>query len=233
MDDTPDPLEVLVDIGETERIDAESRFIAAEANVAIKALMSGRQAMADGDVLAGWMYVRLLAETAIRIRWLAGPAADTPDKDGAPSIDKSATIERIAGLRKRDYGLMRDAWRAVHNIRIDTGQEDTGSDLGDRLQALIDSIPENGAPNGIRQLAESTGRIGRQLYAEFRNSSSIIHPGSALGRVPIDAGNQASQLELASIVCAGYAAPIYNALEEQTGSSTSASTADEMRSPTG
>jgi hypothetical protein len=46
---------VLFEISETERTDAGRRFIAAEAGVAVNALMRGRTALADGDVLGGWM----------------------------------------------------------------------------------------------------------------------------------------------------------------------------------
>ena len=74
MDDMPDALEVLNEISETERTDATSRFLAAEATIAVDALMSGRQAVVDSEALSGWMYVRLLSETAIRIRWIAGPS---------------------------------------------------------------------------------------------------------------------------------------------------------------
>jgi hypothetical protein len=70
MDSLPDPLEVLVATSDASRTDGASEFVAAEANVALHALSRGRQAFADGDVLAGRMYLRLLSETAILARSL-------------------------------------------------------------------------------------------------------------------------------------------------------------------
>ena len=42
MGDMPDPFDVLTAISQTERTDAESKFIASEARVAVYALMHGR-----------------------------------------------------------------------------------------------------------------------------------------------------------------------------------------------
>lgn len=211
MDDLPDPLEILVQISETERADAESKFIAAEARVAVHATTHGRTALANGDILGGWMYVRLLTETGIRIRWMAGPSADQPDDQGAPRIDRADTIARIGSMAKRDYGLALSAYRTVRRIRLEAGQT-VGEDLGEGLAALAARITGEPAPNGVRQLAWDSP-TGRSLYAEFRNSSSMIHPGSALGRVGLGASERAaSQIALAAALCAGFAAPIYNAL---------------------
>jgi hypothetical protein len=211
MDHLPDPLGILVQISETQRTDAESKFIAAEAGVGAHALTHGRAALADGDIIGGWMYVRLLTETGIRIRWIAGPSADQPDNDGAPTIDREDTIARIAAMAKRDYRLTLAGYRAVRAIRLAAGQAVT-EDVSDQLAALADRIPGAPAPNDVRQLAGDTP-TGLSLYAEFRNSSSIIHPGSALGRVSLGGPERAaSQIELAAGLCAGFAAPIYNAL---------------------
>lgn len=206
-----DPLETLRRISRTDRTDSENRFIAAEAGVAVYAVTHGRSALSDGDILAGWMYVRLLTETGIRIRWIAGPSADGPDADGAPTIDRADTVSRIAAMAKRDYRLMLASYQAVRQIRIDAGQP-LGEDLSDGLMALANRIPGTPAPNDVRQLA-GLMPTGLALYAEFRNSSSIIHPGSGLGRVHIGDGERAtSQIDLAATLCAGFAAPIYRAL---------------------
>jgi hypothetical protein len=135
MEDTTDPLEALRAISETNRTDAESIFIAAEARVAVHAGVHGRTALADGDILGGWMYVRLLTETWIRIRWIAGLSANEPDRDGAPVIDRADTIVRIAALAKRDYGLSLAAFKAVRRIRIEAGQV-VPEDVSDQLAAL-------------------------------------------------------------------------------------------------
>jgi hypothetical protein len=211
----PDPLKMLVDISKTERTDAESRFVAAEAGVAGYALVHARASLADGDVLGGWMYIRLLTETGIRLRWIAGPSAAEPDAQGAPRIDRSDTLARIASLAKRDYGLTLGSYKAVRKIRIELGEideNDQSGDLSGQIAAMADRIAGEAAPADVKTLAELS-REGRQLYAEFRNSSSIIHPGSALGRVPIgDRDRATSQAELAGFLCAAWAAPVYRAL---------------------
>jgi hypothetical protein len=116
-------------------------------------------------------------------------------------------------MAKRDLALTLDAYRAVRKIRIEAGQ-DVREDLSDQLAALADSISGERAPKTVRELAELSS-TGLQLYAEFRNSSSIIHPGSALGRVRLDSPERAaSQLALAAVLCAGFAAPVYKAVGE-------------------
>ena len=84
MDGMPDALDtlVLVERHAMSRSDAESRFIAAEARIAIDAIRKGRDATQHDEILIGWFCV---------------PSASAPTAHGATRARPSSALHDVSG----------------------------------------------------------------------------------------------------------------------------------------
>jgi hypothetical protein len=213
MDEPDDPVDALVkvrDVGES-RSDPESRFIGSEVRVATYAYLHGSNATARDEALGGLMYLRLLTETAIRLRWLAGPYGDE-EPGGDRQIDPTDSKRRIQRLRKRDLRLQVGAYRALREVEEANNLPATWDDLIDRLVEAEAALGVDEAPQDLKAMARPFD-TGQMLYAGFRLSSSMVHPGLMLGSGTLVERSviEGSSLNAAMMI-AGYGARLLKAL---------------------
>lgn len=152
-----------------------SEYVGEECRVAVYALIQGSNALARHDSLGGLQYLRLLAETTIRLRWIAGDDEDAPTPDGRLKVDPDLATHRTLSMKKRDLRHLVAAYRA---IREAGGSSSEG--LTEQLSALADRIAEPLAPREMSTMAITT--TARRVYAGHRLCSTMIHPGATLGR---------------------------------------------------
>jgi len=179
-DEPPEPgliVDVLVrvrDAGEAS-VDPTAQYIGTEARVATDAARMAIEALARGEMLGGLQNLRLLAETAIRLRWIAFEGEERAGPDGLALVDPAIAAERVRRLRKRDLLQLAQAYRAFSNIRPEVG---TVALL--ELMELAEQIHDEPAPRDTAQLI--TSRLAQNMYFSHRLCSALIHPGAALGR---------------------------------------------------
>lgn len=196
-DELIDELVRLRDEGE-RRPDEASRSVAGECRIALYALMQAHNAVARNEPLGGLQYLRLLAEAAIRVRWMAGDN-DVADGQGRPSADGETVVARARSMRKRDLKQLAAAYRAI--VKSDPACD---ADLAPQVEALAAAIPEPAAPWDLRGMA--TSHTGRRLYAGHRLCSSMIHPGTSLKRGQLLPPARINEmLDDAAYLCAAWA----------------------------
>jgi hypothetical protein len=176
---------------------AAGELIGPECRVALYALVKANDALAARDGLGASMYLRVIAETAIRLRWLLG---DDEDESGRPLGFTAASVAaRGRQLQMRDLRLLRKAFRAIKDVLEQPPELLPGLDK--RIAELGDGPA---APENISELA--TSKHARKVYAAHRLSSMTIHPGAVLGRRALDPlGVLGAMVDEAAAVCAGAA----------------------------
>ncbi len=167
-------LDSLRDVG-FNSTDERVRLVGVECETGAGVLRRASAAAARDETLAGILYLRILAEIALRVRWLGGTADDVRDATGWPTVDVAQASENTRALRKRDLHQLAAAHRAITTVR-----PGGPSELTDQAQALADSIDGAMAPPNADQLALSP--MARKIYAGHRLASMMIHPGASLGR---------------------------------------------------
>lgn len=198
-------LDRLRDLGEGRDDDA-SQFIGGECRVAGLATARAYEAILSNDAIGSILYLRLIAETAIRVTWLADDDTGGADSEGRPTVDASRLRTRIRQLTRRDLEHLRASFVAIH----DPGDEDPDG-LSDLLQGLIDAIEEPSAPGNAKALA--TSRAGRDAYAGYRLCSAMVHPGAALKRGSlIERDTAHSMTEQAAYLCCAWSDAALGAL---------------------
>lgn len=145
------------------------------------------RAVADGDALGSFVFLRVVLESTIRLRWVAGDG-DEPQA--------AILRDRIERLRGRDLARIRTALGTL----IDSPGRREAIAMVSLEQA---SIRATKAPAAIEQLAVTVE--GKQLYDLHRLCSSLIHPGVGIRRIELfdPAGARdfaAVALELASAI---------------------------------
>jgi hypothetical protein len=151
-------------------------FLSQELRVAKYGFEHASEAARSNDRLGALNQLRLLAESALRICWIAGDGLSA-DSDRRPIVDTAAARHRIDALRKRDILHLAGAYAAIHDVRGDDRL------LQAELFALAARISAAPAPPNIRQLATSPHATAS--YVAHRVCSSLVHPGLGMSRVDL------------------------------------------------
>lgn len=153
--------------------DERAGFVAKDLRVARYALGKAHDATAVDDRLGALHHLRLLAESTLRIVWIA---SDTGvDSDGRPFVDGSAARRRIDAVRKRDILQLAAAYDAFHEMR------GAGKPATNDLRVDAETIDGPPAPRTLRDLA--TSPYANQPYAVHRLCSALVHAGLGMSRV--------------------------------------------------
>lgn len=134
-----------------------------EMRVAIGAARRVQAAAATEDALAAYSFLRVVLESAIRLRWLAGNGTELVPGD---------IHERINRQRRRDVTRFRDALTLMPES---VNRSDTIQILEAELISLKDTAL---APGQLRDLADTPD--AKLLYDAHRFCSTLIHPGAAI-----------------------------------------------------
>jgi hypothetical protein len=153
--------------------DERAGFVAKDLRVARYALGKTHDATAVDDRLGALHHLRLLAESTLRILWIASDAND--DSDGSPYVDASAARRRIDAVQKRDILHLAAAYDAVNEMR------GAGKPATNDLRVDAESIDGPAAPRTLRDLA--TSPYANQPYAVHRLCSALVHAGLGMSRV--------------------------------------------------
>lgn len=147
-----------------------------------------------GDLLSRVLRLRLLAEVAIRLRWVAGDD-DVADDAGRPTVDPVVARERIGRIVKLDLTRLAQAYEAIHRA--------AGNDWGGgaELRKRAEDIP------GARASADPEKLVvgaASGPYTAYRLASAAIHPGLVIGRLQMISETVVGQMadETAYIVVA-------------------------------
>jgi hypothetical protein len=111
-----------------------------------------------GEWFVGWLFTRQIAESAIRVAWVA------KGKDG------QAVAGRVRRLEKRDWKLLLSADKAIIE---EVGRGMLGN--RDEIVALEAGMADSQAPTEVRRLASEAGEPG--IYEIWRWASVLVHPG--------------------------------------------------------
>lgn len=182
----------------TNRADFASQFVGAECRVDLYAIGQTELALARGDLVGALLYLRLLSEIGIRLRWLIGDEPDVGDAAGRIVANGALARSRVDALRKRDLLSLAAAQKAIAEAN-----GGSASKTNEDLFAMANGIAETPAPRNISDLA--TSPTAKRLYAGHRLCSTMTHAGAALGRgelmdpaVASDMVDEASYLGCAS-----------------------------------
>jgi hypothetical protein len=138
-----------------------------ELNVASAGARRVGRAVDEDDNLGALVYLRIVVECTIRLRWVAG--------DGPEPV--LATLrERIERQRARDLSRI----RAALKFATDSPARRRAIALVTLEQATVRARP---APATVEQLA--TTDEARDLYALHRLCSAMIHPGVGIRRLDV------------------------------------------------
>lgn len=190
-------LRALRDASERAR-DMHAGFVSQELGVALYALVQSHGATAIDDRLGSLNYLRLLAESTLRVCWLCGDTV-VADADRHPLVDGTAARERIDGLRKRDLLQLAAAYAAIHEMR--GHRENLATDLLAKANAIIAPV----APPNIRRFA--TSPPGEAAYAAHRLCSSLVHAGLGISRI----GLMSPEIVREMVNDTGYACVVFGA----------------------
>jgi hypothetical protein len=153
--------------------DERAGFVAKDLRVVRYALGKAHDATAVDDRLGALHHLRLLAESTLRMMWIA---SDTGvDSDGRPFVDSSAARRRIDAVRKRDILQLAAAYDAFHEMR------GAGKPATNDLRVDAETINGSPAPRTLRDLA--TSPYANQPYAVHRLCSALVHAGLGMSRV--------------------------------------------------
>jgi hypothetical protein len=164
-DSKTDRVEHALDAGATELAtlydrfatgDHHVRFVLSEIGPARYAFQRAMAERGGPQILGHLMFLRLVAEIAVRFAWVIERGGGTPD----------GTREAIDALAKRDYSHLRSATKAL-------GQST------ERIDEQIARITVAEAPWRLDTLATSTP-LAANSYSMFRFASALIHPGFGL-----------------------------------------------------
>lgn len=167
------------DASVTAIADAGSAFIAeheGRASIFVRELLGDLSTAVDAarrvdaaastfDHLGAYVYLRVVLEVAIRLRWVAG--------DG-PEPDLTTLRDRIESQRARDLDRLRSALEYLPPSPLRTKAIAV-------VQLELASVRAPKAPPVIEQMAKT--EEARQMYGAHRLCSSLIHPGTGLRRV--------------------------------------------------
>lgn len=133
-------------------------YVRREVQLAALAVRRGTEAAYLSDWLTAWLHARLVAESAIRLAWLARGA------------DTTEVVRRLHRLEKRDLLLMLKADEAIaadseHRMIVNP----------EILKSRAAGLAKDPAPMDLRRLAHDADESG--IYALHRWASTIVHPG--------------------------------------------------------
>jgi hypothetical protein len=140
--------------------DHRVQWIVAELAPARHAFARSLLEISVGDSLGHLLFLRLVAETTIRLGWIASHR-----RGGLPAVR-----DAIDALSKRDLMHLEAAQKRL-------GENTTAVD------AAIREISAEPAPRQIEQLAGST-TLGSDGHFAFRLCSALVHPGLGLRGLP-------------------------------------------------
>lgn len=154
------------------RTDDTSLGVGLEIVLGLTALTRADAAQTSGDHLGTLIYLRLLAEAALRVRWVGGDT-DEAGADGYPLVDAAVVRERLIGLRRRDLIHMAGALKVT--------AEYAGTDPAPLLKELGDRIAELKAPPApAKWRGFATSHSAGAAYSAHRMCSSVVHAGTAM-----------------------------------------------------
>lgn len=194
------------------RTDEPSRYVGAECGVAWYALDRGGVAVENDEVVGGTMFLRVVAETAIRVAWIAGD--DPPaGPDGRLAVDPVTARERTARMNKRDLMQLSGAYKAIAAVQEPSEARAETIRLLDERVAATSAEPAPSTPFDLAVSAHA-----RKVYAAHRLCSTTIHPGALLGRVElIQPQRLGSMLDEAAFVCSAFGDAVMRALDAEDG----------------
>jgi hypothetical protein len=205
----PSRSELTTDLESLQRIaesldDEAAPWIAIEVGLGRVALHRADSAERVGDRLGAFLYLRILAEVALRVRWLAGDR-DEEDDAGFPIVDALLVRERVKGLRRRDLLHMAGSFKVIAEFA--GGDKALHSELL-RLAATLEAPP---APDTWRGLA--TSESAKSAYVAHRMCSSVVHVGGGMPQLYARSFDQVpSMIDTCAFMVSAWAAPMLESL---------------------
>jgi hypothetical protein len=164
-------------------------YLTRELEICCVSVERGTDAIFVGEWFIGWLFTRQIAESAIRVAWVA-KGVDAPDVE-----------KRIRRLEKRDWKLLLQADKAI--------EDEVGRGIlanRDDVLTFGSGMAKKEAPPEIRRLAAQAGEKG--VFEIWRWASVIVHPGfgNYLQDVKIYQGRQVQRALHYSFATLTYAA---------------------------
>ena len=136
----------------------DSSYIRRELEICIQSVKRGTDAIFVSEWFIGWLFTRHVAESAIRVAWVAAGA------------DGTEVRGRIGRLAERDRKLLLQADKAI--------VEETGTGMILNREEVVSLGAKGGAveaPASVRTLANEAHEPG--VYQIWRWASVLVHPG--------------------------------------------------------
>lgn len=141
--------------------DLHVEYLMGELRPALHAFVQARNARGRAEILGEYMYLRLLAECALRVAWVASDLS---------SVD--AIRGRVDSLRKRDLMNLLEASDQIHSLNGSVNP------VREELLGQASAIGAQPAPRNFSKMV--TGDTTNGPYSVHRMCSVVVHVGAGL-----------------------------------------------------